>query len=131
MTREDSDRVRDEGFDDFLDALADGEGYYVECANGHGSLPPRRVCPHCGSAVLADEPLPETGEVVTHTQVHVPTPAFAEDAPYVNAVVDFGAVRLTGQVLADAADVTVGTTVEPAVSETATTGERLLVFEQR
>ena len=120
MTGEASDRVRDEGFDEFLDALADGEGYYVECANGHGSLPPRRVCPHCGSTVLVDEPLPETGEVVTHTQVYVPTPAFAEDAPYVNAVVDFGAVRLTGQVLADAEDVTVGTT-----------GERLLVFEQR
>jgi uncharacterized OB-fold protein len=131
MTGNRGEGVRDEGFDDFLDALADGSGYYVECANGHGSLPPRRVCPHCGSTDLAEEPLPETGDVVTHTQVHVAAPSFVDDAPYVNAVVDFGPVRLTGQVLADADAVEIGTTVSPAVGETETTGERLVVFEPR
>lgn len=131
MTGDGGDGVRDAGFDDFLDALADGDGYYLACADGHGSLPPRRACPHCGRTDLTEEPLPETGDVATHTQVHVPTPAFADDAPYVDAVVDFGPVRLTGQVLADPADVEVGLPVEPGVGETATTGERLLVFEPR
>src|SRR6056297_1929720 len=32
----------DEGYDDWLDAIEDGDGYYLECENGHGSLPPRR-----------------------------------------------------------------------------------------
>ena len=28
------------GYADLLDAIADGEGYYIECENGYGSLPP-------------------------------------------------------------------------------------------
>jgi uncharacterized OB-fold protein len=126
-----SDGVRDAGFDDFLDALADGDGYYLECAEGHGSLPPRSVCPHCGSRDLTETDLPETGTVDSHSTVHVPTPSFADDAPYVVAVVDFGNVRLTGQVRADPDDVDVGTEVSAGVGETATTGERLVTFEPR
>ncbi len=128
---EDDEPVRDAGFDEFLDALAEGDGYYVECANGHGSLPPRRVCPECGSADLDETPLPDSGEVATYTKVHVPAPSFADDAPYVTAVVDFGPVRLTGQVLADVEDVESGLDVEPGVGETETRGERLVVFEPR
>lgn len=130
-----SDGVRDAGYDDFLDALADGEGYYLACANGHGSLPPRRVCPHCGERDLTETPLPETGTVESASEIHVPTPSFADDAPYVVAVVDFGAVRLTGQVRGADDDsgraVESGLEVEPTVDETATEGERLLVFEPR
>ncbi|MCD2202180.1 Zn-ribbon domain-containing OB-fold protein [Halobacterium sp. KA-6] len=128
---EDDESVRDAGFDEFLDALAEGDGYYVECANGHGSLPPRRVCPECGSADLDEVLLPESGAVATYTKVHVPAPSFAEDAPYVTAVADFGPVRLTGQVLADVADVEIGLDVEPGIGETETGGERLVVFEPR
>ncbi len=128
---EDDEPVRDAGFDEFLDALAEGDGYYVECANGHGSLPPRRVCPECGSADLDETPLPDSGEVATYTKVHVPAPSFADDAPYVTAVVDFGPVRLTGQVLADVEDVEIGLDVEPGVGETETRGERLVLFEPR
>jgi uncharacterized OB-fold protein len=131
MTENGEESARDAGFDEFLDALAEGEGYYVECANGHGSLPPRRVCPECGSADLDEAPLPESGEVATYTRVHVPAPSFADDAPYVTAVVDFGPVRLTGQVLADVEDVEIGLEVEPGVGETETRGERLVVFEPR
>ncbi|MFC3478810.1 Zn-ribbon domain-containing OB-fold protein [Halobacterium litoreum] len=123
--------VRDAGYDDFVDALADGEGYYVECDEGHGSLPPRRACPHCASRDLSEEPLPETGTVESCTEIHVPTPSFADDAPYVVAVVDFGPVRVTGQVLADPEDVEIGSTVAPTVTETATEGDRLVAFELR
>jgi uncharacterized OB-fold protein len=128
-----SDNVRDAGYDDFLDALADGEGHYLECENGHGSLPPRRVCPHCGARDLTETPLPETGTVESTTEIHVPTPSFADDAPYVVAVVDFGAVRLTGQVRGDESGDAVesGLEVEAGVGETETEGERLLVFEPR
>ncbi|MFC4551254.1 MULTISPECIES: Zn-ribbon domain-containing OB-fold protein [Halorussus] len=124
--------VRDDGFDDFLDAVADGEGFYVECENGHGSLPPRRVCPHCGTTDLKEVPLPESGEVETHTTIHVASPEFADDVPYVTAVVDFGPVRLTGQLQdVDPDAVETGASVAPDVGSTETTGERILVFRPR
>lgn len=121
--------VRDAGYADLIDALVEGEGYYLECANGHGSLPPRHVCPHCGSRELAEQPLPESGEIETFTVIHAPTPDFSDDAPFVTAVVDFGPVGLTGQVRGvDPDSVEIGMTVTPAVVETETTGDRLIGF---
>lgn len=126
------DGARDDGFDDWLDALEDGEAFYLECAAGHGSLPPRRVCPECGTDDLAERSLPDVGEVDTYTVTHVPTPAFADDAPYATAVVDFGPVRVTGQVLDLPVDeVEPGLTVEATVTETETTGDRLIGFRPR
>jgi uncharacterized OB-fold protein len=127
-----SDRVRDDGFDDLLDAIADGEGFYVECENGHGSLPPRLSCPQCGSQDLSEEPLPDSGEIATYTMVTVPTPQFEDDAPYVTAVVDFGPVSVTGQVTGvDPEAVETGQVVGIDVDETVTREERLIVFEPR
>jgi len=54
------------------------------------------VCPECGSATLSEEALAETGTVETYSVVHVAGPQFADDTPYVNAIADFGPVRLTG-----------------------------------
>ncbi|WP_135854520.1 Zn-ribbon domain-containing OB-fold protein [Halorussus salinus] len=123
------ERVRDEGYDDLLDAIESGEGYYLECPEGHGSLPPRRVCPHCGATDLEEVALPETGDIETYTEVHVPAPSFADDAPYVTAVADFGGVRLTGQLRgSEAEEIEVGTAVAVGVGESATTDERVLVF---
>jgi uncharacterized OB-fold protein len=124
--------ARDGGYDDLLDAIEAGEGYYLECANGHGSLPPRRVCHVCGSTDLEETPLPETGVVETFTVVHVATPSFTEDAPYATAIADFGGVRVTGQIRGIATeDVETGMTVSPVVAESATTGDRVLVFDAR
>jgi len=118
----------DAGYDEWADALAGG-GYYLSCPDGHGSLPPRRVCPECGDDALSEEPLPETGEVVTFSEVHVAPPDFAEQTPYVTAVVAFGPVRLTGIVRGlDADDVEIGTQVGVDVTRNETTGNRLLVF---
>lgn len=124
------DTVRDEGYDDWLDALAAGDGYYVACENGHGTLPPRRICPHCGSRELGEEPLPETGTVLAQTRVHVPAPSFSDDAPYTTAVVDFGAVRLTGLLrpAEQPPSIENGATVRVSVDETAQ-GERVVVFD--
>jgi len=127
-----SENIPDEGYDEWLDAVADGSGYYLSCANGHGSLPPRRVCPHCASREFAREPLPETGEIEAFTVVHVATPQFAADTPYATAVADFDGVRLTGQLRGTRPeDVSDGMTVEAGVAESETTGERLLVFRPR
>ena len=126
--------VVDEGYDDLLDAVEAGEPYYLECANGHGLLPPRRICPRCGSRELAERALPEAGEIVTSTVVRVATPQFADDVPYVTAIADFGPVSLTGQlrgVEPDPEAVEAVETVGVGIGESATTGQRLLVFEPR
>lgn len=124
--------VRDAGYDDLLDAIDAGEGYYLECANGHGSLPPRRACPECSSRELAEEPLPNAGEVDTYTVITVATPSFREDAPYVTAVVDFGPVSLTGHLRGvDPEAVEAGDVVGVGVEETETTGDRLVTFRPR
>ncbi|WP_411965725.1 Zn-ribbon domain-containing OB-fold protein [Haloferax sp. YSMS24] len=121
--------MADTGYDEWVAAIADGEGYYLACPDGHGSLPPRRSCPHCGDDELTEEPLADTGTVVTFTEVHVPAPSFADEAPYVTAIASFGPVRLTG-VLRDVSgsDVELGMSVTPDVDVNATTGEQLLVF---
>ncbi|MFB6073686.1 MAG: Zn-ribbon domain-containing OB-fold protein [Haloarculaceae archaeon] len=127
-----TERARDGGYDDWLDAVADGEGYYLACNEGHGSLPPRRVCPDCHGRELHEEPLPGAGEVVTHTTIHVPTPQFEDDAPYVTAIADFGPVQVTGMVRGiDPADVERGTVVGLSVGERVTTGDRAVVLEPR
>ena len=120
-----------EGYDEWLDALAAGEGYYLECPSGHGSLPPRHVCPVCGARELTEAPLAATGTVETYTVTHVASPQFADDAPYVTAVASFDGVSVTGQLRGvDPDTVDVGLAVEVGVSETATTGERVVVFRE-
>ncbi len=124
-----NDTARDGQYDDLLDAIAEGESYYLECENGHGWLPPRRVCPECGSRDLDETALPETGEVVTYTAVAVATPQFSEDAPYVTAIAEFGAVRLTGILRGvDPGGAEVGMPVAVDVGERETTGDRTVVF---
>ena len=139
--RDDSGRRREEtprdgGYDDWLDAVATGEAYYLACPAGHGWLPPRRVCPTCGSTDLERRALAETGTVETVTTVHVAAPNFADDVPYATAIASFGPVRLTGVVRggdaggeSEAAET--GAEVEAAVGESETTGERLLVLRPR
>ncbi|WP_276259213.1 Zn-ribbon domain-containing OB-fold protein [Haloglomus litoreum] len=114
-------------YDAWLDAVDAGDGYHLVCDEGHGWLPPRRVCPRCGGD-LREEPLPDSGAVATFTVVHVPTPSFAAEAPYATVVADFGGVRLTG-VARQFEDLAVGDSVAPAVGERED-GERLLLLER-
>ncbi|QZP37293.1 Zn-ribbon domain-containing OB-fold protein [Halobaculum magnesiiphilum] len=128
MSDPDPDAPADTGYDEWADALAEG-GYYIECANGHGNLPPRRVCPDCGSTDLSEEPLPDVGAVATFSEVHVAPSGFGEEPPYVTAVVDFGPVRVTGIVRELSADeIEIGTAVRPDVEHNDATDKRLVVF---
>ncbi|WP_096391680.1 Zn-ribbon domain-containing OB-fold protein [Halopenitus persicus] len=133
--------VRNTGYDEWLDAVADGEGYALTCPNGHASLPPRHVCPDCGVTDLSETALPSAGTVETFTVVHVGTPAFADETPYVTAIADFGSVRLTGVVRGvdpetEADDeqqtnpepIAIGDPVEAGV-ERRSNGDRTLVFD--
>jgi len=116
-------------YDEWLDGIEAGDGFYLESPDGHGSLPPRRVCPHSGSTELTQQPLPETGTVETYSVVHVAATNFIEDTPYVNAVVDFGPVGLTGVLRGvDPETVSVGDEVTVTVETRETTDDRLVVF---
>jgi len=121
--------MTDAGFDEWLHAFAADDGYYLECGNGHGHLPPRRICPDCGSTEFTEKPLPEVGTVETITTVHVPAPSFDADAPYDTAVVDLGPTRVTGIIVSvDPGTVSVGDEVEPDIGATETSGEDVLVL---
>ena len=120
-----------DGYDAWLAAVADESGYALRCPDGHASLPPRRVCPTCGATDLTQTPLAERGTVETASVVHVPSPGFAEDAPYVTAVVDMGPVRVTGVVRGAEATlyaVSAGDTVTLGVDRRETNDEPLIVF---
>jgi len=124
--------ARDGGFDDWLDAIKDDDAYYFECSDGHGALPPCRVCPECGSTDLERTQLPASGTISTFTVVNVAAPQFEDDTPYATAVTDFGKVRLTGVVRGiEPGEVEAGATVGVGIEETDTTGERVLTFRPR
>jgi uncharacterized OB-fold protein len=124
--------MTDAGYDEWLDAVGEGEGYYLECPEGHGSLPPRRVCPECAAADLDRTDLPESGTIETFTVCHVAGPSFADEQPYVTAIAEFGPVRLTGVVRGtDPDDVSVGAPVEVGKGTNETTGEDLLILRFR
>jgi uncharacterized OB-fold protein len=125
-------RARDGAYADWLDAVDTGEGYYLACENGHGWLPPRRVCPTCADRDLSERPLPESGTIATHTTIYVATPQFEADAPYVTAVADFGPVSVTGLVRGvDPEAVESGDAVGIGVEERETTGDPAVVFRPR
>lgn len=116
-------------FGQFLDAIEAGDAYYLQCPDGHGSVPPRRICPDCHSRDLSRAPLPSTGEIVTYTVVSVPAPRFADDGPYVTAIADFGPVTITGQLRDVEPDsVETGQTVSLAVD--AADGDPFVAFER-
>jgi len=121
--------ARHAGFDDFLDALEEGEPYYLEGTEGDGYLPPRRIDPATGGQELTEEPLPDTGEVLTYTQTHVASPEFADDAPFVVVVAEFGPVKITGQLREQEPDeIEVGQEVEIGIDHTETHDKRVVVF---
>lgn len=121
--------ARDAGYDDFLDAVEEGEPYYLESPSENGWLPPRSVDPETGETELTEQPLPETGEILTYTKTNVATPDFGDDAPYVVAIADFGPVNITGQFRdVEPEDIEIGMTVELDVGKRETNDERLLVF---
>jgi uncharacterized OB-fold protein len=123
------DEIQNDGYDQALDAIEAGEPYCLECPNGHQSMPPRHRCPTCGEGDLEEVDMPVSGELLTYNVTHVPTPDFKEDVPYVLGVAEFGDVRLTGRVQADADEVEVGLPVEVDLGESETTERPLVLFE--
>lgn len=81
---------------------------------------PRSVCPHCRSAELAWEEASGEGEVYSYTVVHrAPSPAFAQAAPYIVAIIALreGPHMMTRLVDVDPAAVRIGLRVKVAFDD--------------
>lgn len=86
-------------FDDFTDAIAAGDQQYLVCETcGEATLPPRRLCPNCGSTGLTRKPLSGRGEILSYTEISVTIPKFHGETPYTVVLVELAdGVNLTGQ----------------------------------
>jgi uncharacterized OB-fold protein len=98
-------------FDHFTDAIESDEQQSLVCgACGHGTLPPRRLCPACGSTELSREPLSGRGAVRSFTEISVTTPKFHGETPYAVVLVELDeGLTLAGQLReVTAEDVAIG-----------------------
>ena len=127
-----SDDVSNGDHETWLDAIESDHGFYLECPNDHGWMPPRRVCKTCGSTTLDRVSLPASGRIETYTEIQVPAPRFEHEDRVVVAIADFGAVSITGR-LDDTATESIeqGTAVELDVEQSAETDERIVTFQPR
>lgn len=101
----------------FFGALEEGRLLAAACEDcGTRLVPPRPACYDCGSRNLTIERQPESGTVISYTEVRTPPPALADRAPYTIAIValDSGA-RLTGRVTASYEDTEIGMPVELSI----------------
>ncbi|MEF8853113.1 MAG: OB-fold domain-containing protein [Haloarculaceae archaeon] len=101
--------VKPEWYTEFIDAVEQGTAEYLRCEScGAAELPPRSTCPECGSATLVGRELPDTGAVVTFTEIRTSIRKFEEETPYTVVMVELAeSLRLGGQ-LRDADDVAIG-----------------------
>ena len=92
-------------------------------------LPPRQICPACGSAELTREPLSTRGEIVSFTEISVTIPRFHGTTPYTVVLTELSdGVTLTGQLRkATANDITIGDEVG-LDTETHEDGPALITF---
>ncbi len=109
--------VPDEFSAPYWQGANDGELVLPRCVNGHLSYPPGPSCPHCGADDLTPTPVPGEGTLYSFTVVRQSAdPAFADDLPYVVALVELdaqpGLRLLTNVVECDPDDLTIGAPVE-------------------
>ena len=67
------------------------------CGKMH--FPPRLVCDECHGRSFETQKMCETGKVLSYSVIRVPPPAFAQEVPYVVAVLEMDdSTRLMAQV---------------------------------
>lgn len=98
-------------FEDFTDAIAAGDQEYLVCQECEApTLPPRELCPQCGSTALTWAPLSDRGTVLSFTEISVTIPKFHGETPYTVVLTRFDeGLTLTGQLReATADDIAIG-----------------------
>jgi uncharacterized OB-fold protein len=114
---------------EFIDAIEEGRAEYLRCESCDAAeLPPRNTCPECGSTAVVARDLPETGTVLTFTEVRTTIEKFEAEAPYTVVIVALAdGLRLGGQ-LRNADDVDIGDRVRLGV-ERRDEREDIVTFE--
>jgi len=114
-------------FTDFAERIDDGDPIYLGCTECETTaLPPRSVCPECGSRTLENRELSTTATVSAATTIFSSIPRYDDETPYTVVVARFDeGVRLTGQ-LRDADDINRGD--EVAVGVEKRDGDWLVTF---
>lgn len=92
MTEENTSAIQE-----FFNAIEQGEPYCLTDAGPHGMLPQRFVDTFSGNKETNQVSIPETGELLTHSTVHVAPSPLEDVSPYTIAIAEFGLVRITGQ----------------------------------
>jgi uncharacterized OB-fold protein len=65
-----------------------GELMAVRCSScGKLFIPPKYLCPECGSSEFVETPLSGQGKILTHTTMRVPPSGFEDQVPYDIAVI--------------------------------------------
>ena len=104
--------VIDPGTKPFWDAARQHRLSIPRCNScGQHHFYPRELCPHCHSADLEWTDVSGKGEIYTFTVARKPAgPAFADDVPYVIAMIalDEGPRMLTNIITADVEQVAIG-----------------------
>jgi len=96
------------------------------CAQcGAEFFPPVYRCRKCGSEKVADREMPQTGRILTYTQLHEPLPGFEAQAPFFLAVVKLenGTKVLTQVVDSPPESVKTGAKVRATVRRARVNGE--------
>ena len=86
-------------FVEFAEGIEEGSPVYRVCENCESvGLPPREVCPECGTHTLEERALSETATATASTQIFSSIPEYADETPYTVVIATFDeGVRLTGQ----------------------------------
>jgi len=87
-------------YEKFKSFIAQGKFMAAKCGKCNRILlPPKPVCPYCGSREISWIEIPRVGRIVSYTEIHVPPRGFEKLAPYIVALVEFeGGVKLPGVV---------------------------------
>ena len=94
------EQIEDLTFNDWQDALEDGNLLGHECLNcNHVSGLPRGACDRCGSRDLSVVELPKAGEVYSETEVYVAPEGF--EGGYGLAIISLGDARVLGRIDGD------------------------------
>jgi len=78
-------------------------------------VPPRALCPKCGSMDIRWTKLKGTGKLLTYSVVHVASPAFQSSVPYAVGIVQLTeGARLLGMIRTNLKDLRIGLNLKVA-----------------
>ncbi len=97
---------------------------------GECYFPPRTTCPNCRrDGSIEDYQFKGYGEVVTYTIIRTASEGFDMQTPYPLAIIQLEeGPRMTGQVVCDPAEITIGMQVKPTFRKLGEDGDAGIIY---